>query len=60
MPQVALLEGFLSDASAVGATGLRPRTAAIGLPTRNMHGFEVIDEGGIEAVARSLERFPPG
>ncbi|ESR27399.1 hypothetical protein [Lutibaculum baratangense] len=55
-PQLALLEFFASDASASEASGLKPQTAVICIPTQNTHGFEVIHKGAIDTMARVLVR----
>lgn len=56
-PQLALLVEFASDASAAIASGLRPQTAVMCIPTQNTHGFEVIHRRAIPVYARVLTRF---
>jgi putative aminopeptidase FrvX len=57
MPQVALLVDFASDASAVMSSGICARAGCIAIPTENTHGFEIIDEAGIDACAATLIEF---
>lgn len=59
-PQLALLTTFASDASAVGAAGIKGRVAVICIPTQNTHGFEVISKTSVRKLARVLVRHVAG
>ncbi|WP_110949358.1 zinc-binding metallopeptidase family protein [Pseudomonas bohemica] len=55
--QIALLVDFASDASAVMSNGISAKAGCIAIPTENTHGFEIIDDAGIEACAATLIEF---
>lgn len=56
-PQPAVLGAFESDASHAKATGLSPQAGLVCLPTLSTHGYEVIANDAIPAMARLLARF---
>lgn len=55
--QLAVLQGFASDASASIAAGLKPQAAVMCAPTQNTHGFEAIHKDAIGTFAAVLTRF---
>jgi putative aminopeptidase FrvX len=53
--QLAAITGFASDASTVMRAGYVPRTACLGFPTLNTHGYEIAHLGSIENCVGILE-----
>ncbi|ORA56827.1 peptidase M42 [Mycolicibacterium chubuense] len=56
-PQAAVLGAFESDASHAKASALTPQAGLLCLPTLSTHGFEVIANGAIPAMADVLTGF---
>ena len=53
----AVLHSYRSDGSEIKRSGIAPRTALIGIPTCNTHGFEIIHRGAIPCLASVLSDF---
>ena len=53
--QEAVLASFGSDAALARRTGAVPRSACVGFPTENTHGYEVAHLGGMLNCGRLLE-----
>lgn len=56
-PQSIVAESFGSDASAVKAHGIIPRTAVIGFPTQFTHSFEMAPVRGMLATAELISEY---
>jgi putative aminopeptidase FrvX len=56
-PQVALLEDFASDASAILSAGAMGKAGCIAIPTENTHGFEIVLNEAITACTATLTHY---